>query len=220
MQEYICGICGYVYREAEHGPWQDLPADWRCPICNASTSSFTPQGAAKTTDMPAPIATDAIPAALVEDETPAQASALTPGLIAAICSNLARGAEKQYLDRESQLFTLLAEYYTAQTPLPTDANLAGLREALAADIAESLPGAKAAAQQKPDRGALRVTVWAEKVSLILSSLLKRYQQEGAFFAQTNMHVCSICGYVHVADAPPEICPVCKVPQFKFVKVAR
>ena len=29
-------------------------------------------------------------------------------------------------------------------------------------------------------------------------------------------VCSVCGYVHEGDTPPEICPVCKVPAEKFI----
>ncbi|MDR0905518.1 MAG: NADH peroxidase [Oscillospiraceae bacterium] len=28
-------------------------------------------------------------------------------------------------------------------------------------------------------------------------------------------VCTVCGYVHEGDAPPETCPVCKVPAEKF-----
>ena len=31
-------------------------------------------------------------------------------------------------------------------------------------------------------------------------------------------VCSVCGYVHEGDNPPETCPVCKVPGDKFNKV--
>ena len=30
-------------------------------------------------------------------------------------------------------------------------------------------------------------------------------------------VCSVCGYVHEGDTPPEFCPVCKVPAEKFVE---
>ena len=30
------------------------------------------------------------------------------------------------------------------------------------------------------------------------------------------YVCSVCGYVHEGDAPPETCPQCKVPASKFV----
>lgn len=32
-------------------------------------------------------------------------------------------------------------------------------------------------------------------------------------------VCSVCGYVHEGDTPPEQCPVCKVPASKFVEQA-
>ena len=30
-------------------------------------------------------------------------------------------------------------------------------------------------------------------------------------------VCSVCGYVHEGDTPPEKCPICNVPADKFVK---
>ncbi|MDD4714958.1 MAG: NADH peroxidase [Oscillospiraceae bacterium] len=30
-------------------------------------------------------------------------------------------------------------------------------------------------------------------------------------------VCSVCGYVHEGDTPPEQCPVCKAPASKFVE---
>ena len=31
------------------------------------------------------------------------------------------------------------------------------------------------------------------------------------------YVCSVCGYVHEGDNPPEACPLCKAPASKFVK---
>ncbi|MBQ1523691.1 MAG: NADH peroxidase, partial [Firmicutes bacterium] len=31
-------------------------------------------------------------------------------------------------------------------------------------------------------------------------------------------VCSVCGYVHEGDQPPERCPQCKVPAEKFNKM--
>lgn len=31
-------------------------------------------------------------------------------------------------------------------------------------------------------------------------------------------ICSICGYVHEGDTPPEFCPLCKAPASKFKKV--
>ncbi len=36
---------------------------------------------------------------------------------------------------------------------------------------------------------------------------------------TKKWVCSVCGYVHEGDAPPENCPVCKVPAEKFKEQA-
>ena len=33
------------------------------------------------------------------------------------------------------------------------------------------------------------------------------------------YVCSVCGYVHIGDAPLEECPVCKAPASKFVEQA-
>ena len=31
------------------------------------------------------------------------------------------------------------------------------------------------------------------------------------------YVCSVCGYVHEGDQPPEACPICKAPAEKFTK---
>jgi rubredoxin/uncharacterized membrane protein len=30
--------------------------------------------------------------------------------------------------------------------------------------------------------------------------------------------CTVCGYIHTGDEPPEICPVCKAPKSKFVEI--
>ena len=32
---------------------------------------------------------------------------------------------------------------------------------------------------------------------------------------TGVYVCTICGFVSVGDAPPELCPVCKHPKAYF-----
>ena len=31
-------------------------------------------------------------------------------------------------------------------------------------------------------------------------------------------ICTVCGYVHEGDAPPEECPICKAPADKFKEV--
>jgi rubredoxin len=49
VKKYKCLVCGYVYDPAlgdEDGkippgtPFENLPADWVCPICGASKSEF------------------------------------------------------------------------------------------------------------------------------------------------------------------------------------
>ncbi len=40
---YRCTICGYIYDEKEEGtPFNDLPDDWTCPVCNAPKDAFEP----------------------------------------------------------------------------------------------------------------------------------------------------------------------------------
>ena len=50
MQDYQCGICGYLYEPASGDPeaniaantaFEDLPADWGRPICGAGKDQFT-----------------------------------------------------------------------------------------------------------------------------------------------------------------------------------
>ena len=52
MKKYVCGVCGYIYDEAEGIPddgiapgtkWADLPEDWVCPLCGAAKSEFEEQ---------------------------------------------------------------------------------------------------------------------------------------------------------------------------------
>lgn len=49
MDKYECTVCGYIYDEAEGDPdngvtagtkWDDVPADWVCPLCGAAKDSF------------------------------------------------------------------------------------------------------------------------------------------------------------------------------------
>ncbi|MEG1858927.1 MAG: rubredoxin, partial [Christensenellaceae bacterium] len=41
MRKFICSICGYVYDETkENLKWDELPANWKCPLCGASKSDF------------------------------------------------------------------------------------------------------------------------------------------------------------------------------------
>jgi rubredoxin len=51
MQDYQCGICGYLYEPANGDPegnipantaFENLPAEWVCPICGAGKDLFIP----------------------------------------------------------------------------------------------------------------------------------------------------------------------------------
>lgn len=205
--KYVCQICGYVYDDAkEKVPFEQLSADWKCPLCGAAKTDFKPEtsGGEKAKSVAAPIEAD-----LVE---------LSVGQLAALCSNLARGCEKQYKEEEAGLFCELADYFTAAVPAIRDATV----EKLAADLqedAESYAGVRATVDANGDRGAARVCVWGEKVTRMLSSLVGRYLTEGEKMLEgTNIWVCSVCGFVYVGDQAPELCPVCKVPAWKFEKI--
>ena len=49
--KYVCEVCGYTYDPAtgdpEHGiaagtKFEDLPADWTCPVCSVGKDQFKP----------------------------------------------------------------------------------------------------------------------------------------------------------------------------------
>jgi rubrerythrin len=229
-------ICGYVYDDAkEKVPFESLPTTWKCPLCGAAKSDFKPEAipeakpAAKVE--PASQPTKADPASTTtKASTPptAQIDApvtedsdlkkLSPGQLSALCSNLARGCEKQYKPEEAGLFRELADYFASVTPAIDDASVENIAALLWSDI-DNYSGLRAAADEASDRGAARVCVWGEKVTRMLSSLVIRYLNEGeALLADTNIWVCTVCGFVYVGNDAPELCPVCKVPAWKFEKI--
>jgi len=217
MKQYVCSVCGYVYDEAKGIPeagiapgtrWEDLPADWKCPLCGASKSEFREVGAAP-----------AVPKAVKPMEASTDLKELSPLETSALCSNLARGCEKQYKAEEAALFTQLAQYFKAAAAPAEGSDTAKLLELIDRDLDQGFPAANAAAGAQPrDRGALRALTWSEKVTRIQKSLLERWQKEGdAMLANTGVWVCTICGFIYIGSEPPALCPVCKVPSWKFEK---
>lgn len=210
--KYVCRICGYVYDDEKQAvPFADLPDAWVCPLCGAAKSDFAPQGAAK-------VKTEKPKSSLKFDD---DMHKLSVGELSAVCSNLARGCEKQYKQEESELFAKLAAYFADITPAQNTAEAAEIAELIQRDLESGYPDVKSTAGEKQDRGALRVCVWGEKVTRILNALLQKYEKEGeAFLADTEIWVCTVCGFVFVGDSAPELCPVCKVPSWKFEKIER
>ena len=139
--------------------------------------------------------------------------------LSAVCSNLAKGCEKQYLSEQAAAFARLANWLRGQAEPVQNAAFESLLEKVNHDLNEGYPAANAVAQENRDRGALRSLVWSEKVTRMLASLLNRYQSEGdTMLENTGVWVCTICGFVYIGDVPPERCPVCKVPNRKFEKI--
>ena len=206
--KYICQICGYVYDDAkEKVPFAELPDDWKCPLCGAAKSDFKPEANGNEKKVVTAI-----------EPMEADLEKLSAGQLAALCSNLARGCEKQYKQKEADLFKQLADYFTAVVPAVNDASVEKLAKELQTD-AENYAAVRAIADANADRGAARVCVWGEKVTRMLSSLVNRYLNEGeAMLKDTNIWVCTTCGFVYIGDTPPELCPVCKVPDWKFEKI--
>ena len=208
---YVCSICGYVYDEAKQGkPFAALPETWTCPLCGAAKSAFAPEAAAKS----------AAPAPTVAPPAPAHGDMqkLSPGALSILCSNLARGCEKQYKEEEAALFREIAAWFAAAAPAAQETGVDALASRIGEDLA-AYPTLNATAVQAGDRGTQRICVWGEKVTAILKTLLERYRREGeAMLRDTDIWVCSVCGFAYVGKEPPQLCPVCKVPAWKFEKI--
>jgi rubredoxin len=218
MGIYVCQVCGYVYDTAKGSPetgvapgtaWADVPEDWECPLCGAGKSEFAAREPAVSVQ-PTPIVVNE--SALADGEL----SALEKS---AVCANLARGCEKQYKHVEAGLFRQLADYFWTSAPMAQEAAYSQLTVLLEQDLEGGYPDANAVSAREHDRGALRALTWGEKVSRMQKSLLTRYEKSGeAAFEGSDFYVCTACGFIYAGDNPPELCPVCKVPGWKFEKV--
>lgn len=206
--QYICQICGYIYDEkVEKVPFASLPNDWVCPTCGAPKSMFVPVEENKTST---PNVDTTIDSDLTE---------IHPLVLAAICSNLARGEEKQYQEKGQQLFLVLADYFTKLTKLPTKVGAKDLLDLINSDLTSGYQKLEAAAKEDLDRGTQRICVWGQKVTNMTKALLERLEREGPnFLKDQKIFVCSVCGFIYVGQKPPAICPVCKVPDWKFKEV--
>ncbi len=207
---YVCSVCGYIYDEGkEKTAFAHLPGSWKCPVCKASKGAFVPEEPKETPENPG------TPAPL-DGEAPEDLSA---GQLAALFSNLARGCEKQYKGPEAALFYRLAGYFEAVSPPAADMDMDRLEALLQEDLQKGYPALAAAAEATGDRGTRRICTWGDKVTRMLDSLLNQYLDEGEdFLKDTDVWVCSVCGFIYVGDSAPDLCPVCKVPSWKFDKI--
>ena len=197
MSKYICPICGYVYDEAKEGvKFEDLPDDWKCPLCGAPKNLFKAEAVE-----------------VVVEEQEEELREMNYGEVSALCSSLASSCEKQYLQEAADLFKKLANYYNSKAKI--EGNFEDLINKINKDLDLNYKKAREVSQEKQDRGSLRVITWGEKVTMILKSLIN----EG-IPTDKKIYVCEVCGFVYVGNEKPEICPVCKVLNFKLVEVVR
>ena len=144
---------------------------------------------------------------------------LAPIELSALCSNLARGCEKQYKPEQAEAFQRLSDWLKSRGGKAADPSFDALMKLIDQSLAEGYPEANAVSAEKGDRGALRSLAWGEKVTYILKSLLIRFANAGdTALRSTGVYVCTICGFVYVGDELPEVCPICKVPSRKFERI--
>lgn len=218
--KYVCGVCGYIYDESVNNTvFSDLPDSWVCPLCGAPKSVFKPletEAPAKVKPSEPSIAesTSTNSFEIDEDIIP-----LNAGELSALFSNLARGCEKQYQEEAMNCFKEIAGYFEDQVKEETDVDMERIAALLKEDLDKNYADLKAKAAANGDRGTLRITTWGEKVTMMAKSLIERYLREGDdFLNNTGLYICTVCGFLYVGDSAPEVCPVCKVPSWKFERI--
>jgi rubredoxin len=99
MRKFKCSICGFTYDESAGMPekgiapgtkWEDIPHDFLCPLCGAPKTAFE--------EIKEQVTVSAT--AISEDENFESLRELSAGELSTLCSNLAKGCEKQHLTEE------------------------------------------------------------------------------------------------------------------------
>jgi len=114
MKKYICTVCGYIFDESDGVLWENLPSNWLCPLCGADKSAFELQGETSIIEEATQIELDNAMRDLQSYE------------IAALCSNLAKGAEKQYLVEESKAFFEIGNYFENEYVVEEKTSISGM----------------------------------------------------------------------------------------------
>ena len=211
MKKYRCTICGYIYDDAkEKVKFEDLPDDWKCPLCGAPKSLFEEVKEEKEN------VKEESKVEVIE-EVDDDLRELSNYEISLICSNLAIGCEKQYLEEEKDLFRELSKHYEG---LEEDkaGNLDDVSDMINSDI-NNFSKTMEVFSKYDDRGSKRVVNWANKSTNIMKVVIDTYKEKGIdYIKNTKIWVCDICGFVYIGDIPPKVCPVCKVPSLKILEV--
>ena len=214
MKKYRCTICGYIYDEEKEGvKFADLQDDWKCPLCGAPKNLFE-----EVVEEPTKVEEKVVSIAENENiESDEDLRELSNAEIAYICSNLAKGAEKEYREDEQKLFLELSKHYEALIE-NQNGNFSDIKTLVDEDN-QLFQDAFAVADKYNDRGSKRVLTWASKTTNIIKTILDNYEKKGIdYLKNTKIWVCDICGFVYIGDTPPAVCPICKVPSLKIMEV--
>jgi rubrerythrin len=139
--------------------------------------------------------------------------------LSAICSNLAKACEKQHKVEEASLFKDLSSYFNQPTMDNQKLESFKLSDYIASDLETNYSAIETSATEVGDRGALRCMTWGKKVTAIHKSILARYdKQKENLLTNNNLYVCDACGFIAIAPQVIEICPICKAPSSRFVKI--
>ena len=131
---------------------------------------------------------------------------------------IARGMIRAASEKQAPIIFLLGQNMMRQHA-KAEIVIPMIRALADEDISSLYPEAKRTASAHGDRGALRACTWGEKTGRMLQAVLESYEKEGeSALAGTQIWVCSICGFIYIGDNPPALCPVCKVPDWKFEKI--
>ena len=162
MKQYVCSVCSYTYDESKGIPeagiapgtrWEDLPDDWKCPWCGAGKKSFIEKKSSVEPSVPQ------------TPEKPHVEKELSPMEMSIICSNLARGCEKQYFVQQSEAFRRLAEFFRGKAEPVKQPSMDKLLQVVNRDLSVGYPYGYSVSSA--DRGALRCQVWSEKVTRMI-----------------------------------------------------
>lgn len=139
--------------------------------------------------------------------------------MAAICSNMVKACEKQMRTTEMELFKKLQSYYEKRVDSIEPEGFSDLSGYINDDVATRYEELSDRASAGGDRGSLRCMTWGKKVTSIHKSVLARYEKQGESLLEGNtLHVCEACGFIAIAPSVPPMCPICKAPASRFMKI--
>lgn len=207
-----CTVCGYEYDEAVEGvPFEQLPDDWRCPVCNAPKDAFEKIGQEVKMTKTGKNLQDAF-----AGESQANRKYLA----------FAKKAEAEGYKQAAKLFRAVAEAETvhAHNHLRELGGVKSTRENLEAAIngetqefKNMYPQMIKDAESEGNKTALRSFNFANEVEKIHAELYRGALDKIGKTPEVDYYVCQVCGNT-VENSAPDECPICGTKKQMFKKV--